>query len=116
MKREMRAGLPDPMCYWEPRRYVYNAILALVIAGWIVLTWPHFRTAPTSEGIVFLVFLFLMANVCYTGAYLVDIPMQHTSLAASWRRWRWLLWLGGMFIAVLFLNYWIADEIYPYVP
>jgi len=32
-----------------------------------------------------------------------------------WKRRRWILWLMGMMFAVLFENYWIADEIYPFV-
>ncbi len=116
MDEVKRATLPEPVRYWEPRRYLYNAVLAIVIVGWVVLTWPHFDVPLSSEAIPFLVFLFVMANVCYTAAYLIDIPLQRTALAASWRQWRCLLWLAGMLLAVLFLNYWIADEIYPYVP
>jgi len=58
---------------------------------------------------------------CVTGqrlllaAYLVDIPAQHLALSAVWNRRRWILWLTGMLLAILFTNYWIADEIYPFV-
>ncbi len=115
MNAPTRAGLQEPFRYWEPLRLAYNAALALIIVGWVVLTWPHFAGPPSPEALPFLVFLFIMANLCYSGAYLVDIPLQRTSRAATWRRRRWLLWLAGMLIAVLFLNYWIADEIYPFV-
>jgi hypothetical protein len=27
----------------------------------------------------------------------------------------WILWLMGMLFAIVFENYWIADEIYPFV-
>ncbi len=116
MDGQPRTSLPDPVRYWEPRRYLYNVVLAIVIVGWVVLTWPHFNQALTLQAVVFLIFLFTMANVCYSAVYLVDIHLQHTPIAAFWRRWRWALWLLGMLVAVLFLNYWIADEIYPYVP
>jgi hypothetical protein len=32
-----------------------------------------------------------------------------------WLRWRWSLWTCGMLFAILLANYWIADEIFPYV-
>ena len=48
-------------------------------------------------------------------AYIADIPMQTSALRPSWRRWRWGLWLAGTLFAILIENYWIADEIYPYV-
>lgn len=59
--------------------------------------------------------LALLANVCYCAAYLVDIPTQYSSVGAIWRRRRWGLWLMGMLFAIVLENYWIADEIYPFV-
>jgi hypothetical protein len=32
-----------------------------------------------------------------------------------WRRRRWVLWLAGVIFAIVLTNYWIVDEIYPYV-
>ena len=31
------------------------------------------------------------------------------------RRWRRVVWYAGTIFAVLLTNYWIADEIYPFV-
>jgi len=41
--------------------------------------------------------------------------MQSSSFRAAWRHWRWRLWLAGTLFAMALANYWIADEIYPYV-
>ena len=112
MDATTRNRLPDSVRFWERGRIVYNLVLVTIIAGWIVLTWPHFAPPISPEAAPFLVFLFVMANVCYSAVYLVDIPLHQS---ARWARWRWILWLAGTLIAVLFLNYWIADEIYPYV-
>jgi len=101
--------------YWEPRRVAYNLVLATVAVGWIVSTWPHFRAALTLSSLGKLLVLAALANVVYSAAYLVDIPMQQSSVALIWRRWRFGLWLAGTLLAFLFENYWIADEIYPYV-
>jgi hypothetical protein len=113
-----RGFLADAMQFWEPRRAAYNFVLAAVVVVWLVATWPHFRvaltlafaSAPRHPGITSL-----LANVCYCAAYLVDIPMQRSSLSTVWRRRRWGLWLAGTLFAIVLANYWITDEIYPYV-
>lgn len=110
-----REILGDSIRFWERRRIIYNGILAAVVVGWLVLTWPHFRDALTFQSLVFLIVLALAANLCYTAAYLTDIPLQFSTLRARWRRWRLGLWLVGTCIAFVLTNYWIADEIYPYV-
>jgi hypothetical protein len=111
----LREVAGDALRYWEPRRVVYNLILAAVVIGWIVLSWPHFRPAFTLYAFVRLAGLALIANVCYCAAYLVDIPALRSSLTNRWRRWRPALFVAGTLFAILLTNYWIADEIYPFV-
>ncbi|HYB60331.1 MAG TPA: hypothetical protein VEH50_02535 [Methylomirabilota bacterium] len=101
--------------FWEPGRLLYNLVLAAVVIVWIVETWPHFRPALVRSSLLPLAALALIANVCYCAAYLVDIPMQLSPLRSVWQRRRWALWLAGMLIAILLANYWIADEIYPFI-
>jgi hypothetical protein len=103
----------DAMRYWEPRRAIYNLVLAIVVIGWAIGTWPHFRPAVRLGSLFPLLILVLGANLCYSAAYVVDISVQRSSWGAAWRRWRWVLWLAGLLFAVLLANYWIADEIYP---
>jgi len=110
-----RAPLADAIRFWELRRIPYNLVLSTVVVAWLVVTWPHFRPALTFSSLLLLVILALLANACYCAAYLVDLPMQHSALCAVWRRWRWALWLVGTLFAVLFENYWIVDEIYPFI-
>ena len=112
---QLRGILDDAIRYWESRRLAYNLVLAVVFIAWVASTWPHFRAAFTLESLLALVILATLANVCYCAAYLVDIPIQYSSFCLVWRRRRWLLWAVGMLFAVAFENYWIADEIYPYV-
>lgn len=96
------------------RRLAYNAVLSLVLLLWVISTWPHFRPALTWSSLLIFAVLALLANLCYCAAYLVDIPVTHVALA-KWTQRRWILWLFGTMLAVLFENYWIADEIYPFV-
>jgi hypothetical protein len=110
-----RAFLSDAIRFWEPRRLVYNLILAVVVVVWLVASWPHFRPVFTLHSLLLLSILALLANVCYCAAYLLDIPMQSLSVGTALRRQRWALWVIGTLFAIVFENYWIADEIYPFV-
>ena len=108
-----RGLVKDAVRYWEVRRVIYNAALVAVCGIWVWATWPHFRPAIAWWALPPMAFLALVANACYSAAYLVDIPMQQSSLANVWRKRRWGLWAVGTVIAIVLANYWIADEIYP---
>lgn len=105
----------DAMRFWELRRLIYNFVLCVVVVAWVAATWPHFRPMFETHSLLLIAVLALIANVCYCAAYLVDIPMQCSAIGGLWRRRRWTLWLAGMLLAILLANYWIADEIYPFV-
>jgi hypothetical protein len=110
-----RTGLRDAVKFWEPRRILYNAVLAAVVLAWVGFTWPHFLPAFKLDSLLLLSVLALIANACYSTAYLVEVPARCSSLAVAWCRWRWVVWSAGMLLAILVANYWIADEIYPFV-
>lgn len=109
------AIVPDALRYWERRRLPYNMALTALAAAWVVLTWPHFRSAFTLDALGKLLVLAVLANVCYSSAYLIDLPLQGTSVGDAWRRHRWMLWTLGTLFALVFEYYWIGDEIYPSV-
>jgi len=111
----LRESLTEAIRYWEPRRLVYNLVLGTVAIGWVVATWPHFRPVFTLFSLLRLAALALLANVCYCAAYVVDIPLRLSALSPIWSRRRWVLWLMGTLLAFVVTNYWIADEIYPFV-
>jgi hypothetical protein len=103
----------DAIRFWEPRRLLYNLVLAAIVLVWLMATWPHFLPAFNLPNLLRLAVLGLIANVLYCAAYFVDLPFQLSSLGARWRSRRWILWVLGMLLAFLLTNYWIADEIYP---
>jgi len=107
--------LADAARFWEPRRIPYNLALVVIVVIWVVATWPHFRPALTLSTLGILTVLGLIANVLYSVAYLIDIVLQTASFRSGWRRRRWVLWLAGLIFAIVLTNYWIVDEIYPYV-
>ena len=100
--------------FWEPRRILYNLLLFLVCVIWVAVSWPHFRPAMRLLNLFRLAVMALMANICYSAAYVVDIPLLSSSSRESWLPYRKVLWLAGTLFAILLENYWIADEIYPY--
>jgi hypothetical protein len=101
--------------FWEPRRLLYNLLLFVVVMIWLVKTWPHFRPAMNLEALGIMTVLALLANVCYCAAYLAEILIQNATTSAAWNRQRWAIWVVGTLFAILFENYWIVDEIYPFV-
>lgn len=110
-----RPVLADAIRFWETRRIVYNIVLSAVTIAWISASWPHFRPAMTLQSLGILCVLALIANLFYCAGYLVDLPMQFSPSREAWRHRRWILWLAGTLFAFVFTNYWIADEIYPFV-
>jgi hypothetical protein len=118
--RKDTAPLPNAVTgmirYWEVRRIWYNLALVLLVIAWIVGTWPHFQPALTLDSLGRMVILAVLANVCYSTAYVVDLTVQASTYSPEWRRrWRAVLWIGGTLFALLVAQYWIGDEIYPYV-
>jgi len=101
--------------FWEPRRLVYNLVLTGFVLAWLLGTWPHFRPVATLSGAFQLCVLALLANLFYCAAYLTEITALFFLRSAGSTRWRSALWIAGMVLAVVLENYWIADEIYPYV-
>jgi hypothetical protein len=108
-----RSSLPEAIRYWEPRRIIYNLSLLAVCIAWFAPGWQHFRPTLTWSSLPPVAVLALLANVCYCAAYLVDLPLQQSSLGSVWRRRRWALWLVGTLFAIVLASYWINDEIYP---
>lgn len=107
-------GLIEAGRFWEPRRLLYNALLFAVVVIWVVRSWPHFRPAMTLESLGIMTVLGLLANACYCAAYLAEIVIQNATSSTAWNRQRWAVWVVGTLLAILFENYWIADEIYPF--
>jgi hypothetical protein len=78
-----KANLGVAARFWEPWRLGYNTVLAAVAGTWVIATWPHFRWAIRLIPFLQLMVLALLANVCYTTAYLVDLPLQCSSFATA---------------------------------
>lgn len=111
----LRETLAEAIRFWEPRRLLYNIVLAAVVLVWLFATWPHFRPMFIPSSFLLLGVLASIANVCYCAAYLGDVSLQGLHLNVVRCRLRWGLWFAGTLFAILLANYWIADEVYPFV-
>jgi K+-sensing histidine kinase KdpD len=97
-----RELVAEALKYWEPRRVVYNVVLLVVIFFYFALAWPASRPFLSINSFLMLFILAVLANVCYSTAYVVDIFVQLSSLRAFWLRKRWLIFvLGTVFAAVI---------------
>ena len=104
----------DALRYWEPRRIVYNALLALIVLGYFLAGWPATKSFLTLNGILWIFFLAVLANVCYCAAYVVDIFVQLSPLRSSWMRVRWLLFLVGLAFAAVIARFFSIATFLPY--
>jgi hypothetical protein len=108
-----RENFLEAVRFWEPRRLIYNLLLLAVTVTWVLATWPHFRPAMNLTAALQISVLGLLANVCYSVAYVAEIALQGASSGKVRQRLRWTVWLVGTALAFVLTNYWIADEIYP---
>ena len=96
---EYRTLLADAVAYWERKRLIYNAVLAVLV----VVCWGAdlLATEPVQLLGAALVLLFFagIANALYCLAYPIDLGFQMTSLRQPWRQHRNWLFLAGMIVA-----------------
>jgi hypothetical protein len=104
----------DALRYWEPRRIVYNALLAVIVLGYFLVGLPASKSFLSLNGIFWIFFLAVLANVCYCAAYVVDIFVQLSPLRTSWMRVRWLLFLVGLAFAAVVTRFFCILTFPPY--
>jgi len=101
----MKEIITDSIRYWEPRRIVFNAALALVL----VASYGYYQPSLASlhwQPVIGLLLMAVIANVLYCSAYLADIFFQMSEYRQTWKRYRLaLLATGTAFAAGLFLFY-----------
>ena len=99
-----RAGeyVANGLRYWEPRRLIYNAILALVVLGHVWAAWPDSRDKLSLDLVLICFVLAVIANILYCAAYVADMFLQFSGLdiATRWGR-PILLTIGCTFAATI---------------
>ena len=92
----------DALRYWEPRRLVYNGVLAMVVLVHSFVAWHSLRDRLSFDLALGMFFLAVLANVAYCAAYIPDIFVQFSGLQQQWRIGRVvLLTIGTAFAATI---------------
>ena len=102
-----REALTDAIRFWEPRRIIYNLVLAVVVAIHAVLSWFGPGPVPeiTSDPLLSLFLLAVLANVAYCAAYVPDIPAQLSGFRLQWLRVRFAVFLVGLAFAAILAHF-----------
>ena len=88
--------------YWEPRRLIYNGVLALVVLAHVALRWPVWNGQLSADLLIGAFILAVLANIAYCAVYGIDIFVQFSGLDAAWRVGRIVvLTVGTAFAAAI---------------
>ena len=99
----------DAIRYWEPRRAVYNSLLAMIVVTYFALGYPSSMRTLSANTALLVFLLAVLANVAYTTAYAVDIFVQLSEYQSRWRKHRWMLFVFGSFFACLLTRFWAVN-------
>ena len=91
----VRDAATDALGYWEPRRLIYDAVLAAVVITYFFAAWPESRGGLSVDLGLTVFLLAVVANVLYCFAYVADVFVQLSDLRAGWIKSRWALFLAG---------------------
>lgn len=98
----VRDSFTNAIRFWEPRRVIYNVVLAAVVIVYFIEGYPASKAALSLDFALGLFLLAVVANVAYCAAYLADIFVQISGFSDLWQRSRWILFvIGTTFAAVI---------------
>jgi hypothetical protein len=83
------------LAFWEPRRIFYNVVLAAIVVVRGAGRWSLLHDSVTFPTVLTFFILAVLANLCYSAAYIPDVFIQLSRYRQPWIRWRWGLWLVG---------------------
>jgi len=103
---QWREYLGNSIRYWEPRRVLYNLLLAGIVIFHFMRSLPSSKVFLQFDLLLFLFVMAVLANVAYCAAYIPDVFAQMSNLRESWLRYRWALLLVGMAFAGVLTHFW----------
>jgi hypothetical protein len=109
----LRDYATDAIRWWEPKRIAYNVALVAVVGACFLVTLPASRQTLTTDTLLFLVALAVLANIAYCAAYVVDVFVQMSGFREQWRAYRWILFLIGMSFAAILARFWALGMFHP---
>ena len=102
----MKEFVTDAIRYWEPRRIIYNAVLAAIVLGYAVVYRARLAANLSLDGVLVVFLLAVVANILYCAAYAVDVVCQMSAFREQWRRNRWILLTIGVLVAAVLTRFW----------
>jgi len=103
---QWRDYLGNAIRYWEPRRILYNLLLAGVVIFHFVRRLPSSKIVLQFDSLLFLFVMAVLANVAYCAAYVPDVFAQMSNLRESWLRYRWAVLVVGLAFAAVLTHFW----------
>jgi hypothetical protein len=99
---DLRECFTQAIRFWEPRRIIYNLVLAGIVLAYFIAGYPGSKSVLSIDFVLGLFLLAVAANVAYCAAYLADIFVQASGYRDAWQRARWALFgIGTAFAAVI---------------
>ena len=100
-----RESLARAIRFWEPRRLIYNHVLAGIVLIYFGIHYPATKSLVTVDSILGLFILVVLANVAYCGAYLVDIFVSVSGYRDQWQNRRWIIFIIGLLFAAVLTRF-----------
>ena len=110
---EMRDYFTDAIRFWEPRRVVYNLVLAAIVVAYFVAGYPSSKGVLSVDFALGLFLLAIAANIAYCAAYLADVFVQASGFREIWQRLRWVLFVIGTLVAAIITRFMSMGMFHP---
>jgi hypothetical protein len=101
----LREALTEGIRYWEPRRIIYNLVLLAIVGIHALRSWFGPGFVVDVDIALWLFLLWVLANVAYCAAYLVEIPAQLSGFRQEWVKIRFFAFLVGLAFAGILAHY-----------
>ena len=99
--------------YWEPRRLIYNFVLAGIVLIYFGLNYATSRSKISLDFALLLFLLAVLANVAYCAAYPVDIFVSASGYREQWLKYRWIIFLIGLLFAATITRFFALGMFQP---
>jgi hypothetical protein len=103
--RTFRDSVTAAIRYWEPRRLIYNLVLAGVVLVCYGLGAGGIRSRISVDLALLLFPMAVLANVAYCAAYPVDIFVSASGYREQWVRYRWIMFVIGLLFAAIITRF-----------
>ena len=101
--------------YWEPRRLIYNMVLAGVVLIYFGMSYPGSKSTISVDFVLFLFLLAVLANVAYCAAYPVDVFVSASGYRDQWKKYRWAVFMIGVLFAATITRFFALGMFRPAV-